>query len=147
MQISSKSSKEYAPAGRLYSEFWSNLSKILLLGSYTLTLHRWGEICHGPLLRAKFHSHRCNVSSLQGEKLQNRPLIARLHDTAGCHSGCHTGCQTGLTTGLTTGSYNRFDNRYSRLSNRLSNGFDNRLNVCIHDTTGLTTGLTTGYIV
>ena len=28
----------------------------------------------GPLLRAKFHPHRCNVSPLRGEKLQNRPL-------------------------------------------------------------------------
>jgi len=28
----------------------------------------------GPLLRAKFHPHRCNVSPLQGEKTQNRPL-------------------------------------------------------------------------
>ena len=27
----------------------------------------------GPL-RAKFHSHRCNVSPLRGEKPQNRPL-------------------------------------------------------------------------
>jgi len=28
----------------------------------------------GPLLRAKFHPHRCNVSPLWGEKPQNRPL-------------------------------------------------------------------------
>ena len=28
----------------------------------------------GPLLRAKFHPHRCNVSPLRGEKPQNRPL-------------------------------------------------------------------------
>jgi len=28
----------------------------------------------GPLLPAKFHPHRCNVSPLQGEKPQNRPL-------------------------------------------------------------------------
>jgi len=28
----------------------------------------------GPLLHAKFHAHRCNVSSLRGEKPQNRPL-------------------------------------------------------------------------
>ena len=28
----------------------------------------------GPLLHAKFHSHRCNVSPLRGEKPQNRPL-------------------------------------------------------------------------
>jgi len=38
-----------------------------------------GEIWHGggdqgPLLRAKFHPHRCNVSPLRGEKPQNRPL-------------------------------------------------------------------------
>jgi len=28
----------------------------------------------GPLLHAKFHSHRCNVSPLRGKKPQNRPL-------------------------------------------------------------------------
>ena len=28
----------------------------------------------GPLLRAKFHPNRCNVSPLWGEKPQNRPL-------------------------------------------------------------------------
>ena len=28
----------------------------------------------GPLLRAKFHPHRCNVSPLRGENPQNRPL-------------------------------------------------------------------------
>ena len=28
----------------------------------------------GPLLRAIFHPHRCNVSPLRGEKPQNRPL-------------------------------------------------------------------------
>jgi len=28
----------------------------------------------GPLFRAKFHLHRCNVSPLRGEKPQNRPL-------------------------------------------------------------------------
>jgi len=47
-----------------------------------LSLHRWGEIWQGggdlqsppPLLRAKFHPHRCNVSPLRGDKPQNRPL-------------------------------------------------------------------------
>ena len=33
------------------------------------------EGTEGPLLRAKFHRHRCNVSPLRGEKPQNRPLI------------------------------------------------------------------------
>ena len=28
----------------------------------------------GPLLRAKFHPHRCNVSPLRGENPQHRPL-------------------------------------------------------------------------
>jgi len=32
------------------------------------------EETFGPLLRAKFHFHRCNVSPLRGEKPQNRPL-------------------------------------------------------------------------
>ena len=31
-----------------------------------------GTFC--PLLRAKFHPHRCNVSPLWSENLQNRPL-------------------------------------------------------------------------
>jgi len=41
-----------------------------------LSLHRWGvkfgteEGTLGPLLRAKFHPHRCNVSPLRGEKPQ-----------------------------------------------------------------------------
>jgi len=32
------------------------------------------EGTEGPLLHAKFHPHRCNVSPLRGEKPQNRPL-------------------------------------------------------------------------
>jgi len=28
----------------------------------------------GPLLHAKLHPHRCNMSPLRGEKPQNRPL-------------------------------------------------------------------------
>jgi len=31
----------------------------------------------GPLLLAKFHPHRCNVSPLRGEKPQNQPLSKR----------------------------------------------------------------------
>ena len=32
------------------------------------------EVEEGPLLHAKFHPHRCNVSPLRGEKPQNWPL-------------------------------------------------------------------------
>ena len=72
----------YAPAGRLYSEFWSNLSKNFSFGVPipTLIVARMGvksgteEWTFGSLLRAKFHSHRCNVLPLWGEKPQNRPL-------------------------------------------------------------------------
>ena len=32
------------------------------------------EGTEGPLLHAKFHPHRCNVSPMRGEKPQNRPL-------------------------------------------------------------------------
>ena len=32
------------------------------------------EETFGPLLRAKFHPHRCNVWPLRGENPQNRPL-------------------------------------------------------------------------
>jgi len=44
---------------------------------YTLTVAPMGVklgTSFGPLLRAKFHPHRCNVSLLRGEKPQNRPL-------------------------------------------------------------------------
>ena len=34
----------------------------------------------GPLLRARFHPHRCNVSPLRGENLQNRPLSKLLNN-------------------------------------------------------------------
>ena len=43
----------------------------------------WGEIWHvgggtfGPLLHAKFHPHRCNVSPLRGKKPQNWSLSKR----------------------------------------------------------------------
>jgi len=53
------------------------------LGSYTLVVAPMGvkfgteEGTEGPLLRAKFHPHRCNVSPLRGEKPQNRPLSKR----------------------------------------------------------------------
>ena len=33
-----------------------------------------GEVDLHPLLRAKFHTHRCNVLLLWDEKPQNRPL-------------------------------------------------------------------------
>ena len=32
------------------------------------------EEIFGPLLHAKFHAYRCNVSPLRGENPQNRPL-------------------------------------------------------------------------
>jgi len=91
MQILWKSRKGYAPAGRLYSTYWSNLSKSFSLG--VLYPHRCtdgGEIWHGegPLLRAKFHPHRCNASLLRGKKPQNRPLsnlnTGALHCTQCC---------------------------------------------------------------
>jgi len=66
--------------GRLYSTYWSNLSKNFNFGGPIP--HRCtdrGEIWHGggdlrSPPRAKFHLHRCNVSPLRGEKAQNRPL-------------------------------------------------------------------------
>jgi len=51
-----------------------------LWGSYTLVVAPMGvkfgteEGTEGPLLRAKFHPHRCNVAPLRGEKPQNWPL-------------------------------------------------------------------------
>jgi len=48
MQILWKSRKAYATAGRLYSTFWSNLSKNFSFGGpIPKPLHRWGEIWHG----------------------------------------------------------------------------------------------------
>ena len=35
------------------------------------------DFTSGPLIHAKFHPHRCNVSPLRGEKPQNRPLSKR----------------------------------------------------------------------
>jgi len=39
-----------------------------------LLLRYYSVITPLPLLHAKFHPHRCNVSPLRGEKPQNRPL-------------------------------------------------------------------------
>jgi len=49
--------------------------KISVLGSYTLIFApiEW-NLAFWPLLHAKLHPHRCNVSPLRGEKPQNRPL-------------------------------------------------------------------------
>jgi len=50
------------------------------LESYTLTVAPMGvnfgtdEETFGPILRAKYYPHRCNVSPLRGEKPQHRPL-------------------------------------------------------------------------
>jgi len=53
LQILWKSRKGYAPAGRLYARFRSNLSKNFNFGGPTpLSLHRWGE--KGPLLHPSF---------------------------------------------------------------------------------------------
>jgi len=60
--------------------------KFSVLGSYTIIFAPMGvkfgmeegteveEWTFGPLHHAKFHPHRCNVSSLRGKKTQNRPL-------------------------------------------------------------------------
>ena len=99
-----KTRKGYTPAGRLYSTFWSNLSKNFSFGGlHPCRCTDGGEIWHGEgnLLRAKFHPHwrnvstlrwgwnlawsrgpspcqisphRCNVSLLRREKPQNRPV-------------------------------------------------------------------------
>jgi len=43
LQILRKSRKGYAPAGRVYSIFWTNLStKFSFGGPIPLRLHRWG---------------------------------------------------------------------------------------------------------
>jgi len=49
------------------------------LGSYIRVVAPMGvkfgmEEGFGPLLHAKFHPYRCNVSPLRGEKPQNQPL-------------------------------------------------------------------------
>jgi len=41
-----------------------------------------------PLLRAKFHPYRCNVSPLRGEKPQNRPLSVLITGALSCAQCC-----------------------------------------------------------
>jgi len=54
--------------------------KILVLGSYTLIVapigvkFRTEEGTKGPILRAKFHPHWCNVSPMRGANPQKQPL-------------------------------------------------------------------------
>jgi len=72
----------------------------------------------GPLLRAKFHPHRCNVSPLRGEKPQNWPLsklntgrfalLPVIKYRSNMNRNLFLWIEifisiTGLTTGLTTG--------------------------------------------
>ena len=64
-------------AQRLYSTFWSNLSKNVSFGVlYPYRLTDVGEIWHegGDLLHAKLHPHRYNESALRGKKPQNLTL-------------------------------------------------------------------------
>jgi len=65
-----------------FGQIWVKISILRVLHPCRCT--DGGEIWHGewrmeegtfgPLLRAKFHPHWCNVSPLRGEKPQNRPL-------------------------------------------------------------------------
>jgi len=76
------------PLRGVYIPHFDQISvKILVLGVlYPNRCTDGGEILHGeegPLLRAKFHPHQCNVSPLRGEKPQNRPL-SKLN-TGGLH--------------------------------------------------------------
>ena len=53
---------------------FQNLVNFRFWWSYTLIFAPIGvKFCmgSGPILRAKFHPHRCNVSPLRDEKLQN----------------------------------------------------------------------------
>jgi len=59
--------KQTDGAGRLYSTFWSNLSKNFSLGVLYPNLCTNG-VKFGMELHAKFHPHRCNVSPLRGKK-------------------------------------------------------------------------------
>ena len=58
-----------------FGQIWVKISILGVLHPCRCT--DGGEIWHGgfsPLLRAKFHPHRCNVSPLRGEKPQHWPL-------------------------------------------------------------------------
>jgi len=73
------------PLWGVYIPHFDQISvKISVLESYTLTVALMGvkfgteERTFGPLLRAKFHPHRCNVLPLRGEKPQNR-LLSKLN--------------------------------------------------------------------
>jgi len=74
LQILWKTRRGYTFAGRLYSTFWSNLSKnFSFLGPVPLSLHQCGWNLarrRGPLLRVKFHPigakcHPCWVKNLR----------------------------------------------------------------------------------
>jgi len=94
LQISWNSRNQYAPAGHLYSEGWSNFSKSVSFGGFyllPLSLHRWGLNLarSGPLLHAKFHPHRCNVSKKNGvfgmlEQTQGQILSECIHLACKC---------------------------------------------------------------
>jgi len=64
------------PLWGIYIQTFSEISvKFSVSGArYPYRCTNGGDIWHGPLLHAKFHSNLCNVSPLWGEKPQNRPL-------------------------------------------------------------------------
>jgi len=113
------------PCGAFILHISAKLSKNFNFGGPTpLSLHRWGwnlawreggdqrsppsrhaklnfgmeEGTKGPLLHAKFHPHRCNVSPLWGEKPQNRPLSKLNTDRLVLHAMLPVNiCIAGLT--------------------------------------------------
>jgi len=80
--------------GRLYSTFWSNLSKNFSFRVlYPCRCTDGNEIWHGggdpPSLMPNFTPIcMCNVSPLRGEKPQNRPLSNSYTDALHCAQCC-----------------------------------------------------------
>jgi len=79
-----------APAGRLYTTFWSNpCNSFNFGGRIPLSLHRWGwNLAWRRGFHAKFHAHHCIMSLLWGKKPQNRPLSNLNTGTLRCTQCC-----------------------------------------------------------
>ena len=56
-----------------FGQIWVKISILGVLHPCCCTDGGW-NLAWRPLLHAKFHPHRCNVSPLRGKKPQNRPL-------------------------------------------------------------------------
>jgi len=71
LQVLWKSRKGYAPVGRLYSTFWSNLSKKISFGGVLYPYRCTDGVKVGKeegTFPRQISPNRCNMSPLRGEK-------------------------------------------------------------------------------